>query len=53
MDLELTETQGLIRDTARNFARERVAPRARDRDRKRRFPAEISSAEMASSGCWA
>jgi hypothetical protein len=41
MELELTETQRLIRDTARTFAREQVAPRARQTDREERFPAEI------------
>ncbi|MBJ6762152.1 acyl-CoA dehydrogenase family protein [Myxococcaceae bacterium JPH2] len=41
MNLELTETQTLIRDTARKFARERVAPQARAMDREERFPTEI------------
>ncbi len=41
MDLELSETQKLIRDTARNYARDRVAPGARDRDRKEAFPADL------------
>ena len=41
MELELTETQKLIRDTARNFARDVVAPRARDTDRKERFPEDV------------
>ena len=41
MELELTETQKLIRDTARSFARSVVAPRARDTDRLERFPAEV------------
>lgn len=41
MDLELTETQKLIRDTARNFARDVVAPRARDTDRLERFPEDV------------
>ncbi|MBU8894728.1 acyl-CoA dehydrogenase family protein [Corallococcus sp. M34] len=41
MNLELTETQTLIRDTARKFARERVAPQARAMDREERFPTEL------------
>ncbi|MCP3142261.1 acyl-CoA dehydrogenase family protein [Pyxidicoccus xibeiensis] len=41
MNLELTETQTLIRDTARKFARERVAPMARTLDREERFPTEL------------
>ena len=41
MDFELTQTQQLIRDTARKFAREVVAPRARDTDREERFPTEV------------
>jgi alkylation response protein AidB-like acyl-CoA dehydrogenase len=49
MRLELTETQALVRNTARTFARERVAPGARDRDRNEQFPAELL-AEMAELG---
>jgi acyl-CoA dehydrogenase len=49
MRLELTETQALIRNTARTFARERVAPGARDRDRAGQFPADLLS-EMAELG---
>lgn len=41
MELELNQTQTLIRDTARAFARDRVAPGARERDRKEQFPAEL------------
>jgi alkylation response protein AidB-like acyl-CoA dehydrogenase len=41
VDLELTETQTLIRDTARKFARERVAPQARKSDREEFFPVEL------------
>ncbi|XXF81445.1 acyl-CoA dehydrogenase family protein [Myxococcaceae bacterium GXIMD 01537] len=41
MNLDLTETQTLIRDTARKFARERVAPQARTLDREERFPTEL------------
>jgi hypothetical protein len=49
MRLDLTETQALVRNTARTFARERVAPGARDRDRSGQFPAELL-AEMAELG---
>ncbi len=41
MDFELNETQRLIRDTARNFAQQKVAPRARQTDREERFPADL------------
>lgn len=41
MNFELTETQTLIRDTARKFARERVAPLARTLDREERFPTDL------------
>ncbi len=41
MNLELNETQSLIRDTAKQFARDRVAPQARAIDREERFPLEI------------
>jgi alkylation response protein AidB-like acyl-CoA dehydrogenase len=41
LNLELTETQALIRDTARQFARDKVAPQARALDREERFPKEI------------
>ncbi|MDP9836242.1 alkylation response protein AidB-like acyl-CoA dehydrogenase [Neorhizobium huautlense] len=36
----LTELQQQIRDMARSFARERLAPGAAERDRQRRFPRE-------------
>ena len=49
MDLELTETQALIRDTARTFAREKIAPRAKLHDREERFPADLLR-EMATLG---
>ncbi|HSP18994.1 MAG TPA: acyl-CoA dehydrogenase family protein [Myxococcaceae bacterium] len=49
MDLELTETQTLVRNTARTFARERVAPGARERDRTGTFPTELLK-EMAELG---
>jgi alkylation response protein AidB-like acyl-CoA dehydrogenase len=49
MSLELTETQRLIRDTARTFSRDVVAPRARDTDRLERFPADVYQ-QMAELG---
>lgn len=45
----LTEEQSLIRDTARAFARERLAPGAEKRDREHGFPA-AELAEMGSLG---
>lgn len=41
MDFQLSETQTLIRDTARKFARDVVAPRARQTDREEIFPTEV------------
>src|ERR1700684_875810 len=41
MDLELTETQRRARDTARRFAREKLAKAGIETDRTHRFPAEI------------
>ncbi len=38
VNLELTETQTLIRDTARKFARERMAPQARRFDKRGDLP---------------
>jgi alkylation response protein AidB-like acyl-CoA dehydrogenase len=49
MELHLTETQALVRNTARTFARERVAPGARERDRTGTFPTELLR-EMAELG---
>ncbi len=49
MNLELTETQTLIRDTARKFARERVAPQARALDKEERFATELYK-ELGSMG---
>jgi hypothetical protein len=49
VNLELTETQTLIRDTARKFARERVAPQARKFDKEEIFPTELFK-ELASLG---
>lgn len=41
MDFVLNETHRMIRDTARQFAEERVAPGTIDRDEKEEFPHEI------------
>jgi acyl-CoA dehydrogenase len=41
LKLELSETQKLVRDTARAFARDRLAPQARALDREERFPKEV------------
>jgi short-chain 2-methylacyl-CoA dehydrogenase len=41
MDLDLTPEQELVRDTVREFARERVAPVAEELDREERFPYEL------------
>lgn len=49
MNLELTETQTLIRDTARKFAREKVAPQARTFDREEIFPTALFQ-ELAALG---
>ncbi len=49
MNLEFTETQTLIRDTARKFARERVAPQGRALDREERFPTDLFK-ELAELG---
>ena len=37
---ELTDSQALVRDTARNYAQKVLAPIARELDRERRFPAD-------------
>ena len=49
MDLDLTQEQQLVRDTVREFARERVAPVAEELDRESRFPYELV-AELAELG---
>ncbi len=41
MELSLSDTQQQIRDAARAFAREVIAPRARQTDREERFPADV------------
>ncbi len=42
MDLELSDTQRLISETAREFADEWIAPRVREFDREGRFDAELA-----------
>src|SRR2546425_10888418 len=49
MDFDLSPEQELIRDTVREFARERIAPVAEELDREHRFPYELV-AEMAELG---
>jgi short/branched chain acyl-CoA dehydrogenase len=49
VDLDLTQEQELVRETARAFARERVAPVAEELDRNERFPYELV-AELAELG---
>ncbi len=41
MDIDFTEDQIMIRDTAREFAQEEIAPSAVERDIKAEFPAQI------------
>ena len=43
MDLELSETQQLIQQTARDFATRRVAPGATERDEDGTFPGDVLS----------
>jgi alkylation response protein AidB-like acyl-CoA dehydrogenase len=52
MDFELTETQRLIRATARDFADKRLAPAAHDLDEHERFPLEYVK-ELAGLGLMA
>ncbi|PZR09861.1 MAG: acyl-CoA dehydrogenase [Archangium gephyra] len=49
MDFELNETQQQVRDLARKFARDVVAPRARMTDREEKFPSEVYK-QMAELG---
>ncbi|HEY8088351.1 MAG TPA: acyl-CoA dehydrogenase [Polyangiaceae bacterium] len=49
MDLELSEEQKMIRDTARDFAAREVAPKAAELDKSGRWPAEIVK-QMAELG---
>ena len=47
----LTEEQTMIRDMARDFARERIAPNAAEWDRNKTFPADVL-AEMGELGLY-
>jgi butyryl-CoA dehydrogenase len=47
----LNESQRMIRDTMRDFARERLAPTATARDREALFPADALK-ELAELGAW-
>jgi alkylation response protein AidB-like acyl-CoA dehydrogenase len=49
IDFELTDEQRLIQETAREFADNEIAPRARENDRSSRFDTEIV-AKMAEMG---
>jgi len=49
--MELTEEQTMIRDMAREFARERLVPYAAEWDRNGTFPAEALQ-EMAQLGLY-
>jgi alkylation response protein AidB-like acyl-CoA dehydrogenase len=49
VDLDLSPEHELIRDTVREFARERIAPVAEELDRESRFPYELV-AELAELG---
>ena len=44
MNIELTDTQALVRDTARAFAQSELAPRAQESDRAERFDLEMARA---------
>ena len=47
--MKLSDEQRMLRDVARDFARERLAPYAADRDREARFPAD-AVAELGQLG---
>jgi alkylation response protein AidB-like acyl-CoA dehydrogenase len=49
--MRLTEEQRLIQDTLREFARERLAPKAGEWDCNSTFPAQALK-ELAGLGCW-
>jgi alkylation response protein AidB-like acyl-CoA dehydrogenase len=49
MDFELTDEQRLVRDTAREFTDNEIAPRARDNDRHEHFDLELV-AKIAAQG---
>ena len=42
MDLDLTDEQRLIQETARDFADNEIIPRARENDRAARFDRELA-----------
>lgn len=41
MDFELSDTQRMVRDTARDFATQKIAPRAAELDAKEEFPTDL------------
>jgi len=49
LDLNLTDSQEQVRELAARFARERILPGARQRDRQEQFPFELLR-EMAALG---
>ncbi len=49
MELALSQTQALVRDTARSFARERIAPAAKEHERAQQVPLPLLK-EMAGLG---
>jgi short/branched chain acyl-CoA dehydrogenase len=49
MDLDLSHEHELVRDTVRDFAREKVAPMAEELDREHRFPYDLVE-ELAELG---
>ena len=49
MDLDLSHEHELVRETVREFARERVAPVAEELDREHRFPYDLV-ADLADHG---
>jgi butyryl-CoA dehydrogenase len=49
MNLELTDEQHLIRDTAREFAENEIVPRARDNDRNEHFDLDLIG-QLATQG---
>lgn len=49
MNFDLSETQVLVRDSARRFANEVIAPQARRTDREERFPSQVYG-QMAELG---
>ncbi len=49
LGFDLDEAQRLVRDTARAFARDRLAPRAAERDRTKAYPHELMP-ELAALG---